>query len=105
MKLRRVFYDNYGLRIGAAVTLILVGILVAILVGIVGCRQLDHSMSKNSCYGWGEATGREVQFVDYHYFSYQCLVHIDDGRWVDVSNVVAIEGEGGRLKLDIQGEN
>lgn len=79
----------------------LIGLAVIVIV-VGGIRQIAHSMDSASCHGWGENTGHEVQIVDYHYFNWDCLVRLPDGRWVTQEHVVALEGEGGRLKVEVE---
>lgn len=83
----RVFRDECGLRFGWILALIFGGIVAGVIVLGVAVRGFDHWATQRSCPERGEAMGMESKFVDYTFWSYECLVQLDDGRWVGVDKV------------------
>jgi hypothetical protein len=71
---------------GIAITIGCLVAAVAILVGgllLIG-RQVDHHYKQSTCPERGEVMGRPTKFVDYTFWSYDCLAQADDGTWLSV---------------------
>jgi predicted Zn-dependent protease len=80
-------------RIDAARFIVAVVGTVTVVVSTLGLagRQVSHWHGRNACAAWGEATGREVKWVDLTFWQYGCLTPTDDGRWVWTSQVIKVE--------------
>lgn len=64
-------------------------VAVALIVGSLslGARFVSHHYDVKRCDRWGQETGRETRFADYHFWSWQCLTRSQDGRWVPIDKV------------------
>jgi hypothetical protein len=60
----------------------LFAIVVICVLIVFGCRMVDHHYQVSVCNGFGQATGREIKFVDYTFWNYECLTPSKDGKWV-----------------------
>jgi len=66
------------------VALICVMLITAIAVpSIEISRGVDH----RSCTAFGQAANREVKFVEYTYFSWDCLTPTVDGKWISTTRL------------------
>lgn len=60
-----------------------VAIGVAVVVAfVIPIRYGLHWVDSADCREFSAATGRQVQFVDYTWFTWDCLVQTDRGQWV-----------------------
>jgi hypothetical protein len=67
-------------------TFLFIGIMLS---GIfVGVRQLDHHYAVPNCRKQSVAYQRETKFVDYNYWSYECLVKTNNGTYVNINNLI-----------------
>ena len=72
-----------GLRSLLAICGVTVAIGVAVVVAfVVPIRYGMHWVATTDCREFSAATGRQVKFVDYTWFTWDCLVQTDLGRWV-----------------------
>lgn len=63
----------------AAVLAVCIAAVVTLLVGV---RQTAHHYDVIGCHQYATASGYQTKFVDYSYPAWDCLVQIDNGRWV-----------------------
>jgi hypothetical protein len=105
---------SYLIWVGAVVSIILCTICLVIaseynsgydLFGMLGtilfgCAALFCIISgtvctigprveKSNCIKFGVQSNREVKFVRYNYFTWECLTLAHDNRWVPINNVIA----------------
>jgi hypothetical protein len=59
----------------------LVGLLFMFFV------PLGRNFSEDNCKDYAVESNFETKFVDYSYFSWDCLAKTDDGKWVPKSNI------------------
>lgn len=62
---------------------VLVGMIVLV---VMGGRTWARHIGVNNCDDFGVEAEVDTKFVDYHYFSWECLVRDDDFGWVPKSN-------------------
>lgn len=77
----KYFFEDFGPFI--------VGALAALtfFVGFVfSVNGLAHHFDGSRCAQFGQISGRQVKFVDYNIFSWECLVNTSNG-WIDLDNV------------------
>jgi hypothetical protein len=56
---------------------------VALMAGTyLPIRQIDHNLTVSKCHTFAEASGYQTKFVDFNFFSYDCLGKTSDGRWI-----------------------
>ncbi len=59
------------------------GVTVAIVVAfVIPIRYGLHWVDTADCREFSAATGRQVRFVDYTWFTWDCLVQTDRGQWI-----------------------
>jgi hypothetical protein len=70
----------------ADVVVPVVGILMACAVFVaavlVGVRYFAHAIDETQCAGFAVGADREVKFVDYSWFTWDCLTPSTDGKWI-----------------------
>lgn len=71
---------------GFAASLIL-GIPTAVLVILVGVRQIDYHYTSMNCPKRLVAMGKEGKFVSYNFWSYECLAKTSIGTYVPIDNI------------------
>ena len=47
-----------------------------------GIRTYQHHQDANACAIWGKQTDRPVRFVNYNFWSWDCLTQGFNGKWV-----------------------
>ena len=55
-------------------------VVFGVVLLLVGTRFWDHSISEDSCEAFGVASGRKTEFVDYTFWSWDCLTPTADGK-------------------------
>lgn len=65
-------------------------LLMAFIIGaiLLGIRQVDHRFTVANCPKRAQAYNRETKFVEYNFWSYECLVKAKDGTYVNVNKMV-----------------
>ena len=75
----------------AAVTLIVSGLITAVLLLVGGImfigRNVSHHYDKAACHSFAQRTGRTVKFADYTYWSWDCLTPSTDGKWISIDRL------------------
>jgi hypothetical protein len=66
--------------------IIIITILIIILL-IGGACRTGRYFDKRSCYSFGQQSGRETKFVDYTFFSWDCLTPTTDNKWISIDNL------------------
>lgn len=72
----RDFIDDYC---GWFIVIAFIGVLAALPFG---ARQLSHHYDAAGCHRFGTESSREVRFVDYTFWSWDCLTPTSDGKWI-----------------------
>lgn len=72
------WYDSLPLFLLAFVG----GIVLFIVVFLLGARAVSIHYDKAGCHTYATQTGRETRFVNYTYWSWDCLVRSTDGKWI-----------------------
>lgn len=80
-------YSSGMLKIGWALTLIFGGIALFIVVGVLTTTPISRHYDHLNCRKFGQNTGRVVKFVNYSYWSWECLTPSRDGRWIPTSQL------------------
>lgn len=70
-------WGPYGFFLGLPLTFLICMFLV----------PLTHNSSKDGCKDYAVESNFETKFVDYSYFSWDCLAKTGDGKWVPISNI------------------
>lgn len=87
---RNIFFDNFGmLRVGWWILGLFVAVpilIAALLFGTI--RQIDHHYQQKYCEPRLSSYGREGKFVDYNYWSYDCLAKTSDGSYVPINSLI-----------------
>jgi hypothetical protein len=66
--------------------------LVVVVGGLgIGIRQISHHYDVANCGRFGEESGREVRFVDYTFWSWDCLTPTQDGKWISIDRLRDID--------------
>lgn len=63
-------------------------------IGMV-VRDVGHHYDVAACSSFGEQSNREVKFVDYTYWSWDCLTPTTDGKWISTSRLRDLDGDDG----------
>jgi len=71
-------------RFDAIVFVIFCAIVVVIFLG---ANSWARHIDKENCHGFGVASGRETKFVDYTFWSWDCLTPTTDGKKIPVKNL------------------
>lgn len=83
----RDFYEWATGEVVADVVYGLLGLTVAVAVIGLPIRQVAHHVDNNTCAAFGVVSGYEVKFVDFNFFSWDCLVLTADGTWVPKNSI------------------
>lgn len=67
--------------------LIVAGVVALLVVIGIPIRQITHHYDVKSCGIFAEESGYQTKFVDYNFFSWDCLARRDDGKWVSRDNL------------------
>lgn len=86
-KIRRIFFDYCGLRMGWMITFLIVGCLLFITVLLGVGLTAGYYHDKALCKSFGNQTNREVKFVRYTIVSWDCLTPTANGKWISTSNI------------------
>ena len=73
---------------GWATWLLIVGgaaIFVCAVVLIANATEKHYDRA--GCHSFADRTGRETRFVEYTYWSWDCLTPSEDGKWISVDNL------------------
>ncbi len=83
------FTNNYGgLNDLGAVTVglsMFAGFVLLISTTVYGLTNWSASLDTQSCEAFGQASGRDVQFVRYHHWNWDCLTMGADGKLISVT--------------------
>lgn len=92
-KIEHIFFDHWGdVRVAWIAFIGAVMIAVIVVGAVIVGRDLDHNLGVRECHTFGRESRREVQFVDYSYWSWDCLTPSSDGKWI--STTLLIENTG-----------
>lgn len=75
--------------IGKICLVFLLGFVIAVMIYLI-IRQVDHHYEKNTCDNRGRVTGFDTKFVDYNFWSYDCLAKRSDGKWVAFDKAINV---------------
>lgn len=78
------FDDHIGLMLAA------LGI-VCLAALILGIRGIGHHYDNKTCHRFGDESGREVRFVDYSFWTWDCLTPTSDGKWISIDRLRDID--------------
>lgn len=79
--------DLYGLEDWQWFVVILVGVLMFVVaVGLV-VRQVSHHYAVANCDRFQQVSGHEVEFVDYTFWTWDCLALTPSGQWLPVDQL------------------
>lgn len=61
-------------------------VAVVLVVGGIGlvARQVTHHYDASNCRRFGQETSREVRFVEYTFWSWDCLTPSGAGQWISI---------------------
>lgn len=54
-------------------------------------RYVSHHYDTVRCDQWALATNRPTKFVDYHFWSWDCLTPDENGKWIPTDRVRDID--------------
>lgn len=77
-KLKNIFFDSYGLRVGWIITTFLGCVFGLFFVGTLTFRQFDYHYTSTYCQPKLNAINRTGKFVEYNFWDYQCLASVGD---------------------------
>lgn len=63
------------------ILLVIVATAILTLAGNAG----DRHLVRESCAAFGRESGREVRYVDYTFWTRDCLCQAKDGKWISTS--------------------
>lgn len=66
---------------------VMVGVVAFVAVIVVGIRYAGHHVDTGACHTFGVQTERTVKFVDYSWWTWDCLTPAHDGKWISVENL------------------
>jgi hypothetical protein len=70
---------------------IIAGIFIAVVLFVGGIATVATTISKHyaeiNCEQFGEQTNREVRFVKYNFWNWDCLTPSDDGKWISTDSL------------------
>ena len=61
------------------------GIVLAVGTLIVGGTELDRGFDHRACTAFSGASNRTTKFVEYTYWSWDCLTPTADGKWISTT--------------------
>jgi hypothetical protein len=82
------FMEDFTDSVFGVIVATLAIIVLVFSVTFVIIRQIDHHIVSSNCPKQAVAYNRETKFVDYSYFSYECLVKSNNGTFVNINNLV-----------------
>lgn len=83
--------DEEGWEIARIMSAAFIGTIILMVAIFAGHRYVEHHYSKASCNAFGLTSGREVRFVDYTFWSWDCLTPASDGKWISIDNLREIK--------------
>lgn len=89
-KVKYFLTDAWDLTLGVgemmAYVLIPLSGIALVLWGIVwSANTIDRETLRTTCSGFSEASHRETKFVEYSYWSRDCLTPQKDGKWISTT--------------------
>lgn len=58
--------------------------MFAVLGAVLGINNWARSVERDTCYSFASQSNREVKFVSYTQWSWDCLTPSKDGKWISV---------------------
>lgn len=72
----------------AYLMLVVAGCLIAFLAALMtGIRYAQHYYDHKNCTAFSVNTGRETKFVDYTWWSWDCLTPTKDGKYIPIDQL------------------
>jgi hypothetical protein len=70
----------------------LVMVIALVAVAVFGARGAVHHLDVNTCQRFGQESAHETRFIDYHFWDWDCLVLLGNGKWVPVNYLRGVDG-------------
>jgi len=87
--MKNPFVDHYGVSGLGFVAGVAAFLFIICPAAVLGARGLDHHGAVNTCRSYETKLGIDTEFVDYTYWSYECVTQVD-GQWVPASDYIHV---------------
>lgn len=86
-------YWKEGWAFATIVTGVVAAVCVIALAVAVVANRISKHYDKAACHSYSTNTGRQVRFVTYTFWSWDCLTPAADGKWIPTSNLRDLTGQ------------